>query len=230
MVSELLWLLEGSTDERRLCEILHGTRDISKNTIWTANANAQGKALGYTNTDDVKELGPVYGAQWRGTHSTDAVDQISQIINQINTTPDSRRIILSSWNVDQIDQMALPPCHTMVQFYVQEGKLSTQLYQRSADLFLGIPFNIASYTLLTHMIASITGLEVGEFIHSIGDMHIYLDHMDQVKEQLTRTPAKMPTLEMPTFTSLDDVLKSKLSDYSLIDYNPQASIKANMSV
>ena len=149
IISELLWFIEGSTDERRLAEIHYGDKAsnlIGKNTVWTANADAQGKALGYTNTDTIKELGPVYGAQWRSWMGANgkAYDQLSDVINQIKTNPDSRRIILNAWNVAEIDNMALPPCHTFFQFYVANKKLSCQLYQRSADVFLGVPFNIAS--------------------------------------------------------------------------------------
>ena len=201
IISELLWFIEGSTDERRLAEINFGEKReniIDKKTVWTANANAQGKALGYTNTDTIKELGPVYGAQWRSWMGTDgnAIDQLAEIINQIKTNPDSRRIILSAWNVGEIEKMALPPCHTFFQFYVAEGKLSCQLYQRSADVFLGVPFNIASYALLTMMIAQVCELEVGDFVHTFGDAHIYSNHMEQVNLQLSRTPYKKPTMKI----------------------------------
>lgn len=161
VVGELLWFLEGSTSDSRLAEITHG--DKTKNTIWTANVNKQGKALGYTDG----ELGPVYGSQWRNFNG-DGVDQIKTIIHQIKNDPDSRRIILSAWNPSQIDIMTLPPCHTMCQFRVINGSLSCQLYQRSADMFLGVPFNIASYSLLTHMMAQICNLRVGEFIWTGG--------------------------------------------------------------
>ena len=192
IISELLWFIEGSTDERRLAEIHYGDKReniIGKNTVWTANADAQGNALGYTNTETIKELGPVYGAQWRSWMgaSGKAYDQLADVINQIKTNPDSRRIILNAWNVAEIDNMALPPCHTFFQFYVANGKLSCQLYQRSADVFLGVPFNIASYALLTMMIAQVCDLEVGDFVHTFGDAHIYSNHMDQVHLQLSRT-------------------------------------------
>lgn len=228
VVSELLWFLEGSTDERRLAEILYGTWDINKKTIWTANADNQGVALGYTNTDDVKELGPVYGKQWV---DFGGVNQIEWAINEIKTNPDSRRIIVSAWNPPEIEKMALPPCHTMFQFYVMNGKLSCQMYQRSADMFLGVPFNIASYSLLIHIIANICDLDVGTFVHTIGDAHIYQNHTEQVAEQLTRAPMELPTLNISkNFESLGDVLKSSVDDYQLLDYNPMTSIKAPMAV
>ena len=236
VVSELLWFLEGSTDERRLCEILHGTRDPAKSTIWTANADAQGVALGYRNDDEVKELGPVYGKQWRewgpfGTKAGDHNDQITSLIQQIRHQPQSRRHILSAWNVGDVPDMALPPCHLLSQFYVNSNnELSCQLYQRSADMGLGVPFNIASYALLTHIIAQLTGLKVGEFVHTIGDAHIYLDHLDQVTEMLTREPYRAPTLLMPEFTTLEEVLELSVDDFQLIDYKHHPTIKMNMAV
>jgi len=226
VVSELLWFLEGSSNERRLAEILYEKprEELEdKTTIWTANANAQGKALGYEDG----ELGPVYGVQWR---DFGGVDQIANIIQQINREPDSRRIILSAWNPILIDEMALPPCHTLVQFKVINGKLSCQLYQRSADMFLGVPFNIASYSLLTHMLAQICGLGLGEFIWTGGDCHIYNNHFEQVKQQLERTPVKGPILDMPEFENLTELLQTKTSDYKLLNYNPMDSIKAPMAV
>lgn len=235
VVAELLWFLEGSTDERRLAEIQFGTRDPDKKTIWTANADNQGVALGYTNNDARKELGPIYGYQWRhwGAWSTgsEKVDQVAQLIDGLQTDPNSRRHILSAWNALDVPDMALPPCHVMSQYYVSNGKLSCQLYQRSADMFLGVPFNIASYALLTHIFAQITGLEVGEFVHTIGDAHIYSNHVDQVQEQLGRTPGTLPTLKMPKFASLDELLvMCKPDEFELIGYNPQAPIKAPMAV
>jgi thymidylate synthase len=224
VVGELLWFLEGSTSDSRLAEITHG--DKTKNTIWTANANKQGKALGYTDG----ELGPVYGSQWRNFNG-DGVDQITTIIDQIKNDPDSRRIILSAWNPSQIDVMTLPPCHTMCQFRVINGRLSCQLYQRSADMFLGVPFNIASYSLLTHMLAQICNVQVGEYIWTGGDCHIYNNHFDQVQQQLERIPTrKSPLLMMPEFTNLDQLLSTKTTDYTLIGYNPMDSIKAPMAV
>lgn len=230
VVSELLWFLEGGTDERRLAEILYGTRNIDKKTIWTANADNQGKALGYENHDGIKELGPVYGAQWRDFNA-EGYDQIVTLIKDLKENPYSRRHILTAWNPAELDKMALPPCHLMAQFYVSnDNKLSCQMYQRSADMFLGVPFNIASYALLTHIIADLTGLAVGEFIHTIGDAHIYLNHMDQVKEQLTRKPAPLPFLNYTIPVLLNDVLSSKVDEYKLINYNPQANISAPMAV
>jgi thymidylate synthase len=234
VVGELLWFLEGSTDERRLAEITFEksrTELVDKTTIWTANADAQGVALGYINNDLTKHLGPVYGSQWRnfnGEHPK--CDQISNIISEIKTNPDSRRIILSAWNPLQIKEMALPPCHTLAQFRVANGKLSCQLYQRSADMFLGVPFNIASYSLLTHMLAQICELKVGEFVWTGGDCHIYMNHLEQVQEQLTRDERALPHLLMPAFGSLTELLDTKTSDYKLIGYDPMDSIKAPMAV
>lgn len=232
VVGELLWFLEGSEDERRLAEItFEDEREylVDKKTIWTANADKQGKELGYPNSDEEKMLGPVYGAQWRNWND-DYVDQVEMIIDQIKNDPDSRRIILTAWNPSKIQDMALPPCHTMAQFRVINGKLSCQLYQRSADMFLGVPFNIASYSLLTHMLAQICGLKVGEFVWVGGDCHIYKNHTVQVHEQLNRPVGTMPTLKMPEFTSLDELLLTKPSDYVLEGYNPMKSIPAPMAV
>lgn len=235
VVSELLWFLEGSTDERRLAEIHFGKpREelIGKTTIWTANADAQGKALGYTNTDTVKELGPVYGAQWRkfgGIESGDwGTDQISWIINEIKTNPNSRRLIVSAWSPNQIHEMALPPCHTMFQFYVADGKLSCQLYQRSADFVLGSPFNIASYALLTHMIAQICDLSVGDFVYTMGDMHVYHNHFDGVSEQLSRQPMTMPTLWLNP--EIKNIFDFTMNDIKLMDYNSHDKINFEMAV
>lgn len=234
VVAELLWFLEGSSDERRLAEIQYEKpREelVGKTTIWTANADNQAKNLGYKNTDTEKDLGPVYGHQWR---SWDAqlgyVDQIAGVLESLKFDPDSRRHIVSAWNADRVPVMALPPCHTLFQFYVQDGELSCQLYQRSADMFLGVPFNIASYSLLTHMFAQLLELKVGDFVHTIGDAHIYQNHMEQVREQLTRTPRKGPTLQMPAFSTLDELIATKTSAYKLLDYDPMDSIKAPMAV
>ena len=233
IISELLWFIEGSTDERRLAEIHYG--DVASNikdkkTVWTANADAQGKALGYTNTETIKELGPVYGAQWRSWKGANgkSYDQLEDVINQIKTNPDSRRIILNAWNVAEIENMALPPCHTFFQFYVANGKLSCQLYQRSADVFLGVPFNIASYALLTMMIAQVCDLEVGDFVHTFGDAHIYSNHMEQVNLQLSRTPHKLPTMKInPDIKNIEEF---KMSDFQLVDYVCDEPIKAIMAV
>ena len=238
VVGELLWFLEGSTDERRLAEITF-EKDRSeladKNTIWTANADAQGVALGYVNTPLMKNLGPVYGHQWRqfdalGEDVYDKTDQISWLIDEIKTNPDSRRLIVSAWNPNQLNKMALPPCHTMAQFRVMNGRLSCQLYQRSADFGLGVPFNIASYSLLTHILAQITGLDVGEFVWTGGDCHIYSNHFNQVNEQLLRTPKELPKLIMPKFSNLNELLKTKPSEYKLDGYDPYPNIQMDMAV
>ena len=238
VVGELLWFLEGSMDERRLAEITYG-KDRSelkdKRTIWTDNAENQGKELGYPDGF----LGPVYGFQWRNFNGAvynssphlKGVDQIEWLINEIRTNPDSRRLILSAWNPNQIDKMALPPCHTMAQFYVRDGKLSCQMYQRSADLFLGVPFNIASYALLTHIIAKITDLEVQDFVHTVGDMHIYTTHYEAVKEQLQRTPQELPTLKIiKNFSSIEELLELDAADVQLNNYKPLSAIKAKMAI
>ena len=234
VVSELLWMLEGSSDERRLAEIHYDKpREelIGKTTIWTANANAQGKDLGYVNTDTIKDLGPVYGHQWR---TWDAqlgyVDQIAQVLEGLKHDPNGRRHIVSAWNADRVPVMALPPCHALFQFHVQDGELSCQLYQRSADMFLGVPFNIASYSLLTHMFAKLLELKVGDFIWTGGDCHIYQNHFEAVNLQLTRTPDTGPHLLMPAFNTLKELTATKATDYKLINYNPQESIKAPMAV
>lgn len=173
------------------------------------------------------DLGPVYGAQWRNFNGQ-GVDQLEDVINQIKNNPDSRRIIINAWNPVQLKDMALPPCHAFVQFYVNEGKLSCQLYQRSADIFLGVPFNIASYSLLTLMIAHVTGLKPGKFVHTTGDTHIYLNHIDQVKEQLSRTPKKLPKILLKD--SVKSIYQFKIEDVELVDYNPHPLIKAKVAV
>ncbi len=233
IISELLWFIEGSSDERRLAEIHYGdSRDniIGKKTVWTANADYQGKNLGYTNTDTIKELGPVYGVQWRSWEGSNGkkVDQLAELIEQIKTNPDSRRLILNAWNAAEIENMALPPCHTFFQFYVAEGKLSCQLYQRSADVFLGVPFNIASYALLTMMIAQVCDLQLGDFVHTFGDVHIYSNHMEQVKLQLTRTPYKKPTMKINP--EIKDINGFKMEDFELLNYECDEPIKAEMAV
>ena len=238
IVGELLWFLEGSTDERRLAELTFEkdrTELIGKKTIWTANADSQGVALGYTNTELIKQLGPVYGHQWRHFDAYEddqitKVDQITWLINEIKTNPDSRRLVLSAWNPNQINEMALPPCHTLAQFRVMNGKLSCQLYQRSADMFLGLPFNIASYSLLTHMLAQICDLKVGTFVWTGGDCHIYNNHTNQVREQLQRKPHELPAILMPVFNNITELLGTSTSDYKLTNYDPMDSIKAPMAV
>ncbi len=238
VVGELLWFLEGSTDERRLAEITFEKPRhelIGKSTIWTANADKQGKELGYINSDIEKNLGPVYGKQWREFDSISwkdvhGTDQIKWLIDEIKNNPDSRRLILSAWNPNQVRYMALPPCHTLAQFRVQNGRLSCQLYQRSADFGLGVPFNIASYSLLTHMLAQICDLEVGEFVWTGGDCHIYNNHFTQVKKQIKRKPRSKPALVMPPFCDLETLLRTRTSDYQLINYDPMDSIKAPMAV
>lgn len=230
VLSELLWFLEGSTDERRLAEILHGTRNVNKRTIWTDNADTQGVALGYKNTNTIKELGPVYGKQWRSWSGANGVyDQFKTTIENLKNDPFGRRHIISAWNVADIEKMALPPCHIIMQFYVTgDKKLSLQMYQRSADMFLGVPFNIASYSILLHMFAQVTGLGVGEFVHTIGDAHIYLNHVEQVKEQLTRTPMQPPQLKInPLVKEIDDFV---MDDFELVGYESYSSIKAPMAV
>ena len=234
VVSELLWFLEGSTDERRLAEIHFGKSRkeiVDKKTIWTANANKQGVELGYTNNETQKELGPVYGKQWRSWgKDAGGEDQIKKIIFDLKNNPNSRRHIVSAWNVEKIDKMALPPCHTMFQFHIQDNELSCQLYQRSADMFLGVPFNVASYALLTHIISNILKLQPGDFIWTGGDCHIYNNHFEQVKEQVVRKPKTAPTLEMPNFKNIESVIASKPKDFKLVNYEPMDSIKAPMAV
>ena len=238
VIGELLWFLEGSTDERRLAELTFSKNRsdlIGAKTIWTANADAQGVELGYTNDDLVKQLGPVYGHQWRHFDRADGenenkTDQIAWLINEILINPHSRRLILSAWNPNQINEMALPPCHTLAQFRVMNGRLSCQLYQRSADMFLGVPFNIASYSLLTHMIAQICNLKLGSFVWVGGDCHIYKNHSEQVTQQLKRKPQKLPNLIMPLFRNLNELLKTTPKDYILENYKPLESITAPMAV
>lgn len=210
IIYELLWFLRGDTNVRYLQE--HGVR------IWNEWADEEG------------ELGPVYGHQWRSwpDYAGGHIDQINNVINQIKNNPDSRRMIVSAWNVAEIDCMHLPPCHCLFQFYVADGRLSLQLYQRSADTFLGVPFNIASYALLLMMVAHVTGLEPGDFIHTTGDTHLYLNHLDQARLQLTREPRKLPTMTLnPDVKSIFDF---KYEDFKLENYNPWPHISAQVSV
>ena len=246
VVGELLWFLEGSTDERRLAEITYGadrTELCNKHTIWTANADAQGKQLGYTNNDLCKQLGPVYGYQWRNFNKAKGslpgnilgFDQIEWLIKEIKTNPDSRRLILTAWNPNQLNYMALPPCHTLAQFRIYNGKLSCQLYQRSCDLGLGANFNQASYALLTHLLARECCLEVGDFIHTIGDAHIYLNHIEPLREQLKRKPYPLPTLYIDKEFNLKDRLDNgiKLTDiklFKLVNYECHPVINMSMAV
>jgi thymidylate synthase len=222
-LSELLWFLEGSNDERRLCEILHGTRSASKKTIWTDNATSK---YWLPNAEFIGDLGRVYGVQWR---DFGGVDQVTQLIEGIKKDPYGRRHILTAWNPAELSEMALPPCHCFAQFYVTaDGKLSCQMYQRSCDMFLGVPFNIASYSLLTHMISQVCGLEAGEFVHVLGDAHIYLNHVEQVKEQLGREPLPLPTLWINP--DVKDITKFTMEDFRLDGYESHPSIKAPMAV
>lgn len=237
VVSELLWFLEGSTDERRLAELLYGkprSELVDKTTIWTANADNQGVALGYTNNETEKELGPVYGSQWRdfGGHGT---DQILELIKNIKNTPDSRRLIISSWEASQISDMTLPPCHVLSNFRVINGMLSCLMYQRSCDAGLGLPFNVASYTLLTHILARECGLQVGTFIHSIGDAHIYKNHFDQIETLLQREPLSLPTLEIADDFNLLDGLNNgfaldAVTKFKLKNYISHDTIKMDMAI
>jgi thymidylate synthase len=222
VVSELLWFLEGSNDERRLAEILYGRPDSGRNTIWTGNAEA---AYWQPRAKFAGDLGRVYGVQWR---AWGGVDQVTKLIDGLKNDPTGRRHIISAWNVDELDQMALPPCHVMSQFYVSKGKLSCHMYQRSVDVFLGLPFNIASYALLTHMIAHVCDLGVGELVISTGDTHIYTNHVNQVKQQLNREPMKLPALWLnPAITDID---KFTMETIQLDGYKSHETIKAEMAV
>jgi thymidylate synthase len=210
ILHELLWFLKGETNTQYLKE--HGV------SIWDEWASANGN------------LGPVYGYQWRSWPAPDGrhIDQISQVLEQIRKNPDSRRMIVSAWNVADLDKMALMPCHAFFQFYVAGGKLSCQLYQRSADIFLGVPFNIASYAALTMMIAQVSGLKLGDFVHTFGDTHLYMNHLEQAREQLSRQPRKLPTMRLnPAVKNLFDF---KYEDFTLENYDPHPAIKAPVAV
>lgn len=226
VVGELLWFIEGSGDERRLAEITHGTRE-SVATIWTPNAMAP---YWVKKANFQGDLGRIYGVQWRSWRKINGgtVDQLQELIEGIKKDPYGRRHILTAWNPGELDEMALPPCHCFAQFYVSNGKLSCQLYQRSNDLFLGGPFNIASYSLLTHMIAQVCNLGVGEFVHTTGDAHIYLNHIEQVKEQLTRIPLPAPALWLNP--AVKDITKFTMDDIKLLGYQSYPSLKAPMAV
>ena len=210
IIHELLWFLAGDTNVRYLQE--QGVR------IWNEWADENG------------ELGPVYGAQWRNWPAPDgqSIDQITQVVEEIRRYPESRRHIVSAWNVSEIPHMALPPCHLLFQFYVAQGKLSCQLYQRSADVFLGVPFNIASYALLTMMVAQVTGLQLGEFVHTFGDAHIYNNHFSQVELQLTRQPRPLPTMTLNP--NVRDIFAFRWEDFELQGYDPHPTIKAEIAV
>jgi len=210
ILHELLWFLKGDTNIRYLHD--------NKVTIWDEWADEEGN------------LGPVYGYQWRSwpTPGGGSIDQISQVIEQLRNNPDSRRIIVSAWNVGEIENMALPPCHAFFQFYVADGRLSCQLYQRSADIFLGVPFNIASYALLTLMMAQVTGLQAGDFVHTFGDAHLYLNHLEQTDLQLSRTPRQLPVMQLNP--EVDDLFAFSFDDFELQNYDPYPHIKAPVAV
>ena len=210
ILHELLWFIRGDTNVRYLQD--HGV------SIWDAWANDRG------------ELGPIYGRQWRSWQAADGqgIDQLSEVVRMIDTRPDSRRLIVSAWNVGELDRMALPPCHLLFQFHVSEGRLSCQLYQRSADIFLGVPFNIASYALLTMMVAKVTSLKAGEFIHTFGDAHLYNNHIDQAQLQFERTPRPLPTVEINP--SVDNLFEFQYEDFRLKGYNPHPHIRAPIAV
>lgn len=222
-LSELLWFIEGSGDEKRLREILHGSRDSDKDTIWTANATAP---YWLPKAQYEGDLGRIYGVQWR---DFGGVDQLLNLIDGLRNDPYGRRHIITAWNPSELDSMALPPCHCFAQFYVSaDGLLSCQMYQRSCDMFLGVPFNIASYSLFTHMLAQVCGLGVGEFVHVLGDAHIYLDHVEQVKEQLSREPLPAPTLWINP--DVKDITQFTMEDFRLDGYIHHPPIKAPMAV
>ena len=210
IIHELLWFLKGETNIKYLND--------NKVTIWNEWADENG------------DLGPIYGYQWRSWPTADGqhIDQISQLVNSIKTNPDSRRHLINAWNVGEINKMALPPCHILFQFYVADGRLSCQLYQRSADIFLGVPFNIASYALLTLMMAQVCGLKPGDFVHTFGDAHIYLNHFDQVNLQLSRKPFPLP--EMKLNPDIQDIFDFKFEDFELVNYQSHPTIKGEISV
>jgi len=240
MVSELLWFIEGSGDERRLAEILHGTRDPEKKTIWSPNA--EGTTGSSFSPSYPGDLGRIYGVQWRGWNryakvgdpseptyvKTQPVDQLQQLIGKLKTNPTDRRLILSAWNPGEIDQMALPPCHMFAQFYLSnDRRLSCQMYQRSVDLFLGLPFNIASYALLTHLIAKVVDAEPALLTMVLGDVHVYNNHVEAALEQIDRIPLDLPRLApLPQVSSIDDF---KMEDIQLVGYESHPPIKAVMS-
>ena len=240
VVSEDLFFIEGSSDERRLAEILYGTRDNSKKTIWTGNALAD---YWVDKAKFPNDLGRVYGVQWRNWRKTpvtflqkvkalfgkyDYVDQLEELIYKLKNNPTDRRMILTAMNIGEFDQMALPPCHMFAQFYVSSGKLSCQVYMRSNDMFLGAPFNIAGYAIITHMIAQVVDLEVGELIMTIGDAHIYSNHVEQVKEQLTRKPFDPPKLWINT--DVKNINEFTMEDFKLIGYQHHGAITGEMAV
>jgi thymidylate synthase len=210
IVHELLWFLKGDTNVRYLQQ--------HKVTIWDEWADANG------------DLGPVYGAQWRSWPAPDgrSIDQIANVVGMIRSNPDSRRLIVSAWNPADVERMALPPCHCLFQFYVARGRLSCQLYQRSADVFLGVPFNIASYALLTMMVAQVTGLKPGEFVHTFGDAHLYTNHLEQARLQLSRSPRPLPTMRLNPAVS--DIFAFRYEDFTLENYDPHPHIKAEVAV
>jgi thymidylate synthase len=210
IIHELLWFLKGDTNTKYLKD--HGV------SIWDEWADANGN------------LGPVYGKQWRSWAAPDGrvIDQIANVVDALKTNPNSRRHIVSAWNPADVDDMALPPCHCLFQFHVADGRLSCQLYQRSADVFLGVPFNIASYSLLTHMIAHVTGLKAGEFVHVIGDAHVYLNHVSALEEQITRQPRQFPKLLIKN--KIDDIDKFTAEDFEVVGYNPHPTIKMEMAL
>lgn len=216
IVGELLWFLEGSANRNRLEELTHGTVG-ERGTIWDEWADADG------------DLGPIYGAQWRDWGGIGGYyDQISMLIDGIKRDPYSRRHIVSAWNVGEVSEMAIPPCHTLWQIKITDERMDLQLYQRSADMFLGVPFNVASYSLMLHMIAHVTGYHPGYFIHSIGDAHIYSNHLTQVEEQLQRKPRILPTLVINR--KIDSIFDFKYEDFTLVGYDPHPSIKAEVAV